>query len=211
MFKLGQVVSGWLGQIASEDKADPRPFLLPGVRVCFDPIGPKAVRAARRAVALSLRVDPADIEEAGDALSRELIRRGISAWEGIGNAAGDPVGPTHDVYKMGDDDRPELDEVGRPIVVSKGTISLFLEEVTAYEAADAAYVRPWSDREREKNGFAGSPNGTSSAATPGSATASSRVRKARTAGASRTRKAVKGVAPTSASSRRPKKAKPSGK
>lgn len=114
--------------------------LLPGVRVKFAPIGIKAVRAARRAVAAALRIDVEDIEEAGDALSRELLRRGILEWEGVGDSDGEPVEPYSEM------------------------LDLFLADPIAFEAADRIYVRPWSDRELEKNGYAGSRNGTS--ATP---------------------------------------------
>lgn len=160
MLKLGAAEAGWQGGIPSDDPADPRPFLLPRVRVRFAPIGIKAVRAARRAVAKALAIDVEDIEEAGDELSRELLRRGILAWEGIGDAD------------------------GKPVAVSPEMIALFLADPTCFEAADRVYVRPWSDRELEKNGFAGSPNGIS--ATPAKDIASGSADTPPTGDASRT-------------------------
>lgn len=162
MLRLGSI-EGWLGGIVSDDAADPRPFLLPAVRVRFAPIGIKAVRAARRAVAKALAIDVDDIEEAGDELSRELLRRGILEWEGVGDAD------------------------GKPVAVSPDTIALFMADPTCFEAADRVYVRPWSDRELEKNGFAGSRNGTS--ATPANDIASGSADTSPTADASPTRKA----------------------
>jgi hypothetical protein len=210
MLKLGQSTGGWLGRIPSQDADDPRPFLLPGVRIRFAEIGVKAVRAGRQAIASALRIDVTDIEEAGDELSRALIRRGILEWEGIGDVDGAPVAPTQDIVQLGDDGRPVLGEDGRPILLQEGTISLFLRDPTLYEAADLAYVRPWSDREQEKNGFAGSPNGTSTAATPANATASSPAKKAHAGGANRTRKPAKAGARTSKTNPARTKAKPSG-
>lgn len=135
--------------------------LLPGIRVNFAAITIKGVRAARRAVADALKVDPDDIEEAGDALSRELIRRGIREWEGVLNTSDDETAP-----------------------ITPETIEMFIADPVAYEAADRVYVRPWADREREKNGWSGSPSGIS--ATPARATASGSATTAETADASPT-------------------------
>ena len=163
--------------------------LLPTVRVRFAPITIKGVRAARRAVAAALQVDPDDIEEAGDALSRELIRRGILEWEGVGDAD------------------------GAPIAVSPDAIELFLADPVAFEQADRVYVRAWSDREREKNGWSGSPNGIS--ATPAKATASEPAAPPPTGDASPIPQATPPKpapdAPTSASRKRPTKRKASGR
>ena len=173
MLKLGAPVeAGW------ED-------LLPGVRVRFAPIGIKAVRAARRAVATALRIDVEDIEEAGDALSRELLRRGILEWEGVGSQDGTPLTPQTRVGVFNEAGELVEDDEGEP--VTQAAVELFLRDPTAFEAADRVYVRPWSDRELEKNGLAGSPNGTSE--TPAKATASGSATTAPTAGARPTQKA----------------------
>ncbi len=148
-----------------------------GARVRFAPITIKAVRAARRAVAAILKVDVDDLEEAGDELSRELLRRGIVEMEGFGDAEGNPIA---------------ADDAG---------ITTFLSDPSAFEWADYVYVKPWADREREKNASAGSSHGTSVAAMPESNTASS----AAPAGGD-----VKS-APTSRTSRKRKPAKPSSK
>lgn len=168
MLKLGAQNDGW-------------ETILPavGVRVRFLPITIKAVRAARRAVAMALTENEEDIEEAGDALSRELLRRGIAEWEGV------------------------CDLSGTALPVTAESIELFLADPTAYEAADRAYVRPWADREREKNGFAGSPNGTGAAETPAKDTASSPARPRRVSAARRAR--------TAKTSSKQTKAKPSGR
>jgi len=186
----------WLGSIPSDDPDDPRPFLLPGVRVKFRPIGPKAVRAAREAVREALRLAPNDVVEAGDALSIELIRRGIIEWEGISlEGTTTPVAATADEVVM-KDGAPLLDEDERP-VIKPGTISSFVAMARAFEAADQAYVYPWVLKDREGNASAGSPNGTGAAATPANGTASSPAKPKRKAAAVRTRKPGRKAAPTS--------------
>jgi hypothetical protein len=140
MLKLGALPSGWLGAIVSTDPEDPRPFLLPGVRVRFEPIGRKAVRAAREACGLSLQEHGADWQEALDALSCTFMRRGIVEWEGIGDAEGNALAVT-----------PE-------------SVELFIANADTFEAAHLHYVSPWIDRDREKNVSAASSNGTSAVA-----------------------------------------------
>ncbi|UAK24183.1 hypothetical protein [Sphingomonas nostoxanthinifaciens] len=178
------VASGneWLGEIVSNDPEDPRPFLLPGVRVEFAPIGRKAVRAARDAVREALGLDETDLVGAADALSEELIRRGITAWEGVG------------------------DQDGNVIPVTPDAVAIFLGDIGRFEAADRIYVRPWSRRDMEGNVSAGSPIGTSAEATPADDIA---ISPAATEGQPEALAAKR--ARTASTSRRPKKAKPSGK
>ncbi|WCT73929.1 hypothetical protein PQ455_01465 [Sphingomonas naphthae] len=123
--------------------------VLPGVRVQFAPIGPKSFRAAQQACLTALNADAEDKEEASDEMSRELIRRGIMAWEGVGNAHGDPVAVT-----------PEA-------------VELFLSDPLAFAAACSVYTTPFFIRNAEGNGFAGSLDGTGAEATPASDTATS--------------------------------------
>lgn len=187
MLKLQPQGPEWLGEIPTNDPADPRPFLLPGVRVQFSPIGRKAVRAARDAVREALGIDEADLVGAADALSEELIRRGITAWEGVGDMDGDsaPVTPEN--------------------------LTLFLADIGRFEACDRVYVRPWSQRDIEGNASAGSPNGTSMQATPAPDTAISPAAPALDPAVSRMPKPVRKAVRTASTSRPRKKAKPSGK
>lgn len=120
--------------------------LLPGVRVRFRPVTPGSYRRAMRAARAELDVEADEAaanDAAGEAVSRELIRQGIEAWEGIGDAAGVPAEVT-----------PE-------------TVDLFLADVALFNAADSKYVAPFVLAQAEKNGSAPSPNGTSAGATAG--------------------------------------------
>jgi hypothetical protein len=167
----------------------------PAVRVAFAPVGPKALRQARRAVAEILRTGGPDaMEDAGDAFTQALIRAGIRAWEGIGNLAGEIVAPTHDVEHR--------DEDGALLRVEPGTISLFLADARLVEAADREYVLPWTRLDAEKNGYAPSPDGISARATAAPDIAGSPATPDGTA--------VAGNAPTKSSSPRRKRAKRSG-
>lgn len=176
----------WLGEVASDDPADPRPFLLPGVRVEFGPVGHKAVRLGREAARAVLAEDETDIVGAGEALSAVLIRHGIRRWEGVGDLGGTPVEPT-----------PE-------------TIALFVDGPRAFEAADRVYVGAWAKRDMEGNASAGSPDGTGAEAMPAKDIARSPARPSRKAAAGRTRKPAPKGAPTSSTNRPATKAKPSG-
>lgn len=151
MLKVGPRVDKWLGPIASTDKKDPRPFLMPGVRVQFAPVALPAVRAGRAAGSKVLSAEGSD-EEIGDAYSCEVIRRGIVAWEGVV------------------DDATEA-----PIPVTPETIELVLADPDFFAAADRAYVLPFARQSAEKNGFAVSPNGTGEKATGARATARPRA------------------------------------
>jgi hypothetical protein len=197
MLKLGGFPGGW------ED------YVL-GARVRFAPIGPKAVRRARIACAAALRVDVADIEEAGDALSRELIRRGIVEWAGIEDAKGEPLTPATLVPVFDAYGEPVLDDDQQPVM--QAAVELFIADATAFEWADRVYVRPWADREREKNGWAGSPNGTSTGATPAPDTASSVAPPETGSDAAPIRKRARaGSARTSSTNRKPRRPRKSGK
>jgi hypothetical protein len=154
----------------------------PEVRVLFAPITPAAVRSARRAVATALAIDPDDVETAGDELSRELLQRGIIAWEGVGGHDDKPVTPVRD--------RVVKDDAGKVVDVIPGTISLFLSDTDRFEWADRVYVLPWAMRDQEKNASSASPSGTGKAGTRESNTATSpaKPRRARAAKPAPTRK-----------------------
>lgn len=164
----------------------------PAVRVQFAPIVPAAVRAARRAVARQLNVDPADVETAGDALSYELLQRGIIAWEGVGGHDGAAIAPSRD--------QVETDKSGAELSRTPGTISLFLSDVDRFQWCDRVYVLPWVKRDLEKNGLSASPSGTGQAGTRASGTASSPAKpKGRGAKSARTRKTIRKATKASAS------------
>lgn len=158
----------------------------PAVEVEFAPIGTKAVRAARRAVVKAYGIDPEDNEEAGDALSRELIRRGIRDWRGIGDAS------------------------GVPIAVTPETIELFIADPRTFEAADLAYVMPWVRADRDRNVSPLLPAGTGAEAMLASDIAASSAKRKRKGAASQTPKPDRPAAPTSSTIRKAKPGKASG-
>lgn len=187
MLKLAKSAPEWLELAAATEEE-------PAVEVLFAPISVKAVRAARRAAAKALGIDENDVEEAGDALSRELIRRGILEWRGIGDEDGTVLKPTPDVEVKDGDEVTE---------VQPGTISAFLADPRTFEAADRLYVYPWVRRDQEKNVSSASPVGTGEAATPAADIVSS---------AATPEPAVDAPsATTSRTSRKPKRARRPGK
>jgi hypothetical protein len=69
--------------------------LLPGARVKFRPVAVAAILVARIVAAEVLRAGGDDATvRAGVAFTRSLAQSGIAAWEGIGDADGNPVEPT---------------------------------------------------------------------------------------------------------------------
>ena len=157
---------------------------LPAVRVRFVPIGRVALRNARRAAAASIGSQLPDddeatlpqdlVEQAGDVLSENLLMSGIDAWEGVGDADGNPVDVTSDHLRI------------------------FLANPLRFERLDEAYVRPFVMKELEKNVSSPLPNGTSAGEMPGPDTANRSARRTASAGVKRTRKkAAKKGAPTS--------------
>jgi hypothetical protein len=174
----------------------------PAVRVLFAPVGAKALRLARRAVADVLRSGVADANEAaGDAFTEALLRAGMLEWDGIGDDDQNPIQPTPDV--------DIIDGDGKVIGVTPGTVSAFLAEPRLVEAADREYVLPWARRDAEKNGYAPSLSGTSAGATPAPNTAGSPARPVKTADAV-TKKPTRRRAPTKSTNRKRTPAKKSG-
>ncbi|MHA3791453.1 hypothetical protein [Rhizorhabdus histidinilytica] len=140
--------------------------VLPGVDILFAPITRPAWRAAKRAAAKALDgegkavgaegtlADDEAIEIGGDAFSLELIRRGILEWRGVG----------------------DLD--GNPIDVTPEAVDIFLSDPRRFDACDLRYVMPFALEQREGNGSAGSPSGTSSRVMPAKTTAGSVAKRA---------------------------------
>lgn len=135
-----------------------------GGEILFAPIDRALVRRARRAAMKALGRDEhgpepvgsADdvtimLEDLGDALSHAMILEGACDWRGAVQAIGDGQ--------------------FEPIPFSRDALADLLADPVYFDALDAAYVLPYAMREREKNGFAASPNGTGEAATPESGTA----------------------------------------
>ena len=164
---------------------------VPAVRVQFAPIGRIALRAARRAAGEACQdmalpededapLSPELMDLAGDALSESLLMSGIVAWEGVGDADGNPAPVTPD------------------------NLRLFLADPLRFDRLDEAYVRPFVLRELEKNGLSPSPNGISTGATPEPTIAAKSATPIASDGANRKGKAK--VAPTGSMSPAPKKA-----
>lgn len=162
----------------------------------------RALRGAQRMMA-DLGVDYAELEKNADLMidvsedmSRELMRLGIVAVEGIGDEEGKPfdLTPTPEtrLRTAADKDRPA------------GTIDDLLADETIFARLDADYVMPDAKRRAEKNGFAGSPDGTSTGATPGSDIANSAAKRT-------TKRAAAKNARTRNTRSRPKTAKRSGR
>ena len=102
--------------------------LVSGVRAQFRPISVAAILLARTAAADVLRAGGDDaMVKAGIAFTRSLAHSGIAAWEGIGDADGDPVEPT------------------------KETIDAALELWPVFDAIDRRYVGPALIQDAEKN------------------------------------------------------------
>jgi hypothetical protein len=110
---------------------DREPFwldILPGARIKFRPVTVAAILVARAAAADVLRRGGDDaMVKAGLAFTQSLARSGIVAWEGIGDADGDPVEPTEE------------------------TIDAALELWPVFDAIDRLYVGPALIQDAEKN------------------------------------------------------------
>ncbi|MDI3470372.1 MAG: hypothetical protein OJF62_002435 [Pseudolabrys sp.] len=102
--------------------------IVPGVRVQFRPINVAAILLARTAAADVLRAGGEDaMVKAGVAFTSSLAHSGIVAWEGVGDADGNPVEPT------------------------KETIDAALELWPVFDAIDRLYVGPALIQDAEKN------------------------------------------------------------
>lgn len=133
--------------------------ILPGVRVQLAPVTPAAFILAREQARRVFQEGDDDAQvNAQVAFTHYLASRGIVAWEGVGDADGEPVPPTRD--------EGIKDASGEVVEVRKGTITLLLENYSAYESIDRLYVGPVLDQEAEKNASSPSRTGPSATATP---------------------------------------------
>ncbi len=141
-----------------------------GAKVLFAPIDRKMMRRARRSAIAAMGRDEhgpdADGEDAvhelgdiGDAISFALIMAGALDW--------DPM--TVATARLDADGSAALDENDQPIFdalpFSTQNLANLLADPVIFDAFDTTYVMPFARRERAKNGFAASPNGTGEAAT----------------------------------------------
>lgn len=178
-----------------------------GAQILFAPIDRAMLRRARRAALKALGREgdgPQDdsedraleqMEELGDALSFALIMEGVRDWRDVASQLLDDQG------------EPALDGAGaaqfEPLPFTAENLAATLSDPIVFEAFDAAYVMPFAARERAKNGFAASQNGTGPAAMQGNGTASSPAKRKPRGGAK--------PAPTGSKRRTTKKPRVSGK
>lgn len=114
---------------------------LPGVRIKVRPITVAAIIGARQAAAEAMKTpDGQEIFVGSAAFTRSIARWGITEWEGVGDADGNPVPPA-----------PE-------------NIDALLELWQAFDAIDRLYVAPALIGVDEKNASSPSPNGISAGA-----------------------------------------------
>lgn len=115
--------------------------LIPGVRVRLRPLTTALMVAARGDPAIADLPEGVATEEAALAMAKALARRAILAWEGIGDADGNPLEPS-----------PEA-------------IDALLDIWPAFEAFQTHYVAKALLLDAEKNGSAPLPTGPSAGAT----------------------------------------------
>ena len=115
--------------------------LAPGVRVQLRPLTTALMVATRSDQAVEAVPEEASDEERAVAFAKALARRAVLAWEGIGDADGNPIEP------------------------SLEAIDALLDVWPIFEAFQLTYVSKGLLLEQEKNAFALSPNGPSAGAT----------------------------------------------
>lgn len=128
--------------------------LAPGVRVQLRPLTTALMVATRSDAAVEAVPENASDEERAVAFAKALARRAVLAWEGIGDAEGNPINPSPDA------------------------VDALLDIWRIFEAFQMTYVSKGLMLEQEKNVSASSPNGPSAGA---SATAPRARRPAKTA------------------------------
>jgi hypothetical protein len=114
--------------------------LIPGVRVRLRPLTTALMVSARGDPAIANLPEEAATEEAALAMAKALGRRAIIAWEGIGDADGNPIDPG-----------PEA-------------IDALLDLWPAFEAFQTHYVAKALFLDAEKNASAPLPTGPSAGA-----------------------------------------------
>jgi len=115
--------------------------LIPGVRVKLRPLTTALMVSARGDPAIADLPEGAATEKAALAMAKALARRAILAWEGIGDADGNPIDPSPDA------------------------IDALLDLWPAFEAFQTLYVAKALLLDAEKNGSAPLPTGPSAGAT----------------------------------------------
>ena len=125
-----------------------------GVRLRVAPLTTALMVAARADLAVAALPETAAPEALALAMAKALARRAVLDWEGVGDAAGDPL------------------------VVSPDGVDALLDVWPVFEAFQTGYVAKGLLLDAEKNACAPSPNGPTAGATP---TARPARRSARTA------------------------------
>ena len=129
--------------------------LAPGVRVQLRPLTTALMVATRSDPAVEAVHEEAPDEDRALAFAKSLAQRAVIAWEGIGDADGNPIAPS-----------PEA-------------IDALLDIWPIFEAFQLTYVSKGLLLEQEKNGSAPLPNGPSAGATDTARPVSKPVRTAR--------------------------------
>jgi len=125
-----------------------------GVRLRLAPLTTALMVAARADLAVAALPETASPEALALAMAKALARRAVLDWEGVGDAAGDPL------------------------AVSPEGVDALLDIWPVFEAFQTGYVAKGLILDAEKNASAPSPSGASAGATP---TARPARRSARTA------------------------------
>jgi hypothetical protein len=115
--------------------------LVPGVRVKLRPLTTALMVAARSDPAIADLPKEARTEEAALAMGKALARSAILEWEGIGDAAGEPL------------------------PLSPDAIDALLDVWPIFEAFQSVYVAKGLLLDAEKNGSSPLPSGPSAGAT----------------------------------------------
>lgn len=115
--------------------------LAPGVRVHLRPLTTALMVATRSDPAVEAVSEDASDEERAVAFAKALAHRAVLAWEGIGDAGGDPIDP------------------------SPAAIDALLDVWPIFEAFQVTYVSNGLLLSQEKNASALSPTGPSVGAT----------------------------------------------
>lgn len=129
--------------------------LVPGVRVQLRPLTTALMVATRGDPELAALPEAAGDETRALLFAKALARRAVLAWEGIGDAEGNPVAPS-----------PEA-------------IDALLDIWPVFEAFQLTYVSKGLLLDQEKNASSPSPTGSSAAASDTAAAAKGRARTAR--------------------------------
>jgi hypothetical protein len=129
--------------------------LAPGVRVQLRPLTTALMVASRTDPEVETLPEAASDEERALVFARALARRAVLAWEGIGDADGNPIDPSPDV------------------------IDALLDIWPVFEAFQLSYVSKGLLLEQEKNASAPSPTGPTAGATATATRARDRARTAR--------------------------------